>query len=170
MEYREFERIIYENNGVVPQVIWPPGHITMEWDYQEDYQRTWPSLEQALKEYNEDNPLPPTVSQDQQSPNPLSPPYSQDPYSSDPEALMQLENLMQLDLNPPTAAQAQSNSTAQQAAQANDQAGPSGTAIFHDLDNWPQPVLPTQSHARELWDDDLTVEDINWALHKIRDK
>ncbi|OWM77865.1 hypothetical protein CDL15_Pgr018434 [Punica granatum] len=169
-EYREFQRIICEKNGVVPQVIWSPGHIPMEWDYQEDYQSTWPSLEQALKEYNEENPPPPAVSQDQQSPYPLPSPDSQDPYSPNQEALMQLENLMQLDLNPPTAGQAQSNSTAQQAAQANDQAGPSGTANLHDLDSWPQPVLPTQSHAREWWDDDLTVEDIYWALQKIRDK
>ncbi|OWM87832.1 hypothetical protein CDL15_Pgr019416 [Punica granatum] len=121
----------------------------MEWDYQDNYQCTWPSLEQALKEYNEENPPPTTVSQDQQSPNLLLPPNSQDPYSSDPEALMQLENLMQLDLNPPIVGQAQSSSTAQQAAQANDQAGPSGTANLHDLDSWPQPVLPTQSHVRE---------------------
>ncbi|PKI46083.1 hypothetical protein CRG98_033538 [Punica granatum] len=95
-------------------------------------------------EYNEENLPPPIVSQDQQSPNPLPPPDSQDQYSLDPEALMQLENLMQLDLNPPTAGQAQSNSTAQQAAQANDQVGPSGTANLHDLDSWPQPILPTQ--------------------------
>ncbi|OWM65715.1 hypothetical protein CDL15_Pgr015139 [Punica granatum] len=85
-EYREFQRIICEKNGVVPQVIWPPGHIPMEWDYQEDYQCTWPSLEQALKEYNEENSPPPIVSQDQQSPDPLLPLDSQDPYSPDPEA------------------------------------------------------------------------------------
>ncbi|PKI61219.1 hypothetical protein CRG98_018367 [Punica granatum] len=55
-------------------------------------------------------------------------------------------------------------------AQASDQAGPNVTANLQDPDNWPEPVLPTQSHAREWWDDDLTIDDINWALNKINDK
>ncbi|PKI67616.1 hypothetical protein CRG98_011996 [Punica granatum] len=79
-------------------------------------------------------------------------------------------NQTKLDLNPPTANQAQSSPLAQQAAQASDQAGPSGTANLQNLDNWPQPVLPTQSHAREWWDDYLTIDDINWSLNKINDK
>ncbi|PKI31726.1 hypothetical protein CRG98_047879 [Punica granatum] len=98
--------IICEKNGVVPQVIWPPAQVPMEWDYPGDYQRTCPSLEQALKEYNEENLAPSPASQDQHFSD------SQDPYSPDPEALIQLEDLMQLDLNPPTADQAQPNSTA----------------------------------------------------------
>ncbi|PKI56587.1 hypothetical protein CRG98_023031 [Punica granatum] len=75
--YREFQRIICEKNGVVPQI----------------------SIFLTL----------------------VPPPDSQDPYSPDPEALMQLENLMQLDLNPSTLDQAQPSSIAQQAAWANDQ-------------------------------------------------
>ncbi|OWM77553.1 hypothetical protein CDL15_Pgr016951 [Punica granatum] len=69
----------------------------MEWNYPEDYQRIRPILEQALKEYNEEHQIPP--------------PNSQDPYSPNPEALMQLDNLMQMDLNSPTEDQGQPNSS-----------------------------------------------------------
>ncbi|PKI43693.1 hypothetical protein CRG98_035892 [Punica granatum] len=122
----------------------------------EDYQRTRPILEQVLKEYNEEHPIPPLD--------------SQDPYSPDPEALMQLDNLMQMDLNSPTTGQDRPSPNSQQAAQATDQVGSSGTTNLQDFDSWPQRILPTQSHVREWWDDDLTNDDINWALDKIKDK
>ncbi|OWM70525.1 hypothetical protein CDL15_Pgr012001 [Punica granatum] len=77
-EYREFQRIICEKKGVVPQVMC---------DYPVDYQRTRPILEQALKDYNKECPIPLLD--------------SQNPYSPDPEALMQLDTFMQMDLNSP---------------------------------------------------------------------
>ncbi|PKI58519.1 hypothetical protein CRG98_021080 [Punica granatum] len=83
--------------GKLRLIIWPPACIPMEWNYPEDYQRIRPILEQALKEYNEEHQIPP--------------PNSQDPYSPNPEALMQLDNLMQMDLNSPTEDQGQPNSS-----------------------------------------------------------
>ncbi|OWM74411.1 hypothetical protein CDL15_Pgr013315 [Punica granatum] len=80
-EYKEFQKIICEKNGVVTRVIWPPAQIPMAWDYPKDYMLTKSTIEQALKEYNEEHPLPPIA--------------YQDPYFPD------LEVLMQLDIDPP---------------------------------------------------------------------
>ncbi|PKI32407.1 hypothetical protein CRG98_047204, partial [Punica granatum] len=142
----------------------PKGSLDNDNEYRE-FQRIICEKNGALKDYNEENPPPLAVSQEQQSLDPLPPLDSQDPYSPDPEAFMQL------DIDPDSfMIQTQSSFPVQQATQANDQAGPGETANLQDPNSWPQPVQPTQSHVREWWDDDLTIEDIDWALHKIKDK
>ncbi|PKI73700.1 hypothetical protein CRG98_005941 [Punica granatum] len=64
----------------------------MAWDYPKDYRGTKIIIEQVLKEYNEEHPIPPID--------------SQDPYSPDLEALMQLDIDLAIDspVHPPSQA------------------------------------------------------------------
>ncbi|OWM74432.1 hypothetical protein CDL15_Pgr013336 [Punica granatum] len=95
----------------------------MAWDYPKDYRGTKIIIEQVLKEYNEEHPIPPID--------------SQDPYSPDLEALMQLDIDLAIDspVHPPSQAVEDQPSVSSQALQNSDQAGPSSHANLQDLDS-----------------------------------
>lgn len=56
-EYKEIQRILCEKNHIVPKEIWPSAlQEEVWWDYTQAYEPTRDANQQALAEFQADNP------------------------------------------------------------------------------------------------------------------